>query len=372
MIFSIALMLPLFLFGVNILTFAKTIILFFVICYYVIKNDYKIYYDYSALFLFCFLFSYFSFLVFNINFNSNNFYSYIELLSIFFLYFSYILGLNLKIKKDNFLKLIYITILSLSIVPLISISIFLFNSGFEEGGRSIPYFYNKDIDVAATVMGGFILLSCTFYSQIFFKNINKFYLFIYLAVVLLCTIRLGSRTLILVTLISIIIGYLYHFKITLKNLVTPFFLLFLGYYLFLMNKDKLLLYFSDRIGHNEAGVASAGGRSEKWLSAFNMIFEKPLGWDLSLFGYAHNIFLDVARSGGVLSMLLLLLWFLSSTFYFIYDLKKLKIKKIKALLLSIFIVFLVSSMLEPIMDGFIYFFAAYLFILGLFRRYSLT
>ena len=77
---------------------------------------------------------------------------------------------------------------------------------------------------------------------------------------------------------------------------------------FPINLDaEYLSTLGERLQDSKASsAASAGGRTGLWQEALSKVVAKPLGWTSD--HYAHNLWLDTAKVGGVLS-LVLLLWF---------------------------------------------------------------
>ncbi|MBL0253061.1 MAG: hypothetical protein IPQ12_11040 [Polaromonas sp.] len=103
-----------------------------------------------------------------------------------------------------------------------------------------------------------------------------------------------------------------------------------------------------------------GGRLDRWVDALSLIPSHPFGWSSFDFGYAHNLWLDVARNGGWFSFLMSIL--LSVLFVFNFK-SALKNNREDILYLSFIwclaIGFSALFMVEPIMDGFVYVFSAF-------------
>ncbi|MCM1502964.1 MAG: hypothetical protein NC115_09915 [Bacteroidales bacterium] len=91
-----------------------------------------------------------------------------------------------------------------------------------------------------------------------------------------------------------------------------------------------------------------GGRSAIWNDAFHKLFTSPLGW--KKVRYAHNLWLDIARVGGWLS----LFPFLVATIHIISNMIHLFRKKtspVYSLVIIILISMFCNSAVEPVVDA---------------------
>lgn len=356
-------LIPFLLFSLNILTTVKLIAIAVVCLIIGERKDRNFIVDRNSIFIFIFISLYLIFTIYNAE--------SVNILDISFLYFilfSYCVGLNLKLKAHEYSLVIKSALVSISIVPILSIFLDVTMNGF--GGdsdlRSMSYFYNPSVEISATVMAGFLFLPAIFFSLIY----NKLSLLntLFSALVLFCIMRLGSRTLILIILTMVFIGFIFSDN-SLKKLIfkifSAFFFIFLISYLI-----NFSYYFEDRVGDSEYGIATAGGRLTKWKESFDYIFIYPFGWDLSLVGYAHNVYLDIARAGGVIPLVAFILFCLNKCITLINDIKSIKNNEIKIISICILVVYFLVSMVEPLFDGFIYYFSTYMFIVGVIRNYT--
>lgn len=353
------------LFSINLLTLPKILFIFFLLIFGALRSNNKLKFDTNAFLIFSFVSVYVAFLYLSVDLNDISL-----VLSFYFLFFSYLIGLNLKLDKEKIKSMMMLTMVSVSIVPIFSIFLELFLNGFEGGGRSINYFYKREFPISATVMAGFLFIPVVISSLIFYKF--KLSYFVYYLIVLLCAIRLGSRTLLVLIAILTIYGFLKGRKINVINLIFPSIFIGIFSYFIMYYWDNFIFYFSDRIDSDEAGFLTGGGRLEKWQESLSMIFSHPLGWDLSIFGYSHNLFFDVARVGGIPTLLILLILFFYFHVRILIELSKIKDEFLNLFIFSCVLVFCLVSFSEPLMDGFIYYVSAYFFIIGLFRNYILN
>ena len=75
----------------------------------------------------------------------------------------------------------------------------------------------------------------------------------------------------------------------------------------LNNELDVFSFFRDRMESEDAGVGSAGGRTQRWDRALELMSEYPWGWEYELTGHMHNLWLDVYRRAGIVSFSLLLI-----------------------------------------------------------------
>lgn len=298
---------------------------------------------------------------------------------IIFLLLIYLLGLNLKLTEVGVIKMVLFSAILLTLTPTFSLFLDFYKYGFMgSGSRSIPYYYSNEIDISPTVMSGLLLSGLSLLSLIFYggKLKYKYFLISYAFILFLFLIRLGSRTLFILFILIILFGYIYNFKSKFLNIFLPVLSLLILIYFFSSNTDFLLNYFNDRLEASDtAGASSAGGRSERWINSFNTMFQQPFGWDINLHGYAHNMFLDVARVSGLYSAFLLFIWFIYSLTIFYLNTYLLKNKFLKNILYCNIFIFFIIVFLEPILEGFYYYFSFYLFVISLVKgnlQYSLN
>lgn len=251
---------------------------------------------------------------------------------------------------------------SFSIVPIVSILFQIIQDGMSVGNRSMYLLWDKNVDIAATGLGSYFTINMGTFALINIKKKTKLQKRINFGIILLfilslvCVVRLGNRTQLAIALISFILAFYINFyrQSTLRNILMICFVGIAAYYIYnLFNINSTLLnFYQDRLNDSEYGISSAGGRSERWIGSFNAIFTDPSGWEFARFGYAHNLWLDVARVSGIIPLLIILLFTISSikivfrTFRLLKDDLFLR-TYIFCTFLSIILVFNV----EPVLDG---------------------
>lgn len=288
----------------------------------------------------------------------------------------YIIGKGVSTKhlaSDVRVFFLFFIMLFFSIIPIISIIVQIVVDGFL-GARALYLLWDKNTLISATGLGAYFSMNMGAIALLNSPKSNKIqkiisYLIILLFVFsLICVFRLGNRSQLLIAGISITLSYIYNFKKMSKFSRFSQFIFFgfvIGYVVYLFtSQSELVKVYEDRLDSTEYGFSSVGGRWEKWLSALESIGTDPLGWDLSRFGYSHNLWLDVARVSGILALFPLILFSFSS---FKLVLKSLKIVHYDKFLSTFIFVFFISinSMffIEPIMEGmYLLFFVFCLFI----------
>lgn len=266
-----------------------------------------------------------------------------------------------------------------SIIVIYSIVGDILSHGFVNisNGRSIDIVGLGPM-MSATVVGAYLLLPSTGIALFILLlgrkdtfTVKAFALAMWM-LALICAFRLGSRTILFVSLVSIFFGLFFS-----KRYLAVVFLLFIGAsvaYLLVGNAEEIsiLNYYADRINNDEAGISSGGGRFELWWAGMSKILDHPGGW-LFEHGerYAHNLWIDAARQGGWFGFLFM---FVIAILSFVNLIRIWKSNcmdsSVISMLIIIFMSFYFIFMLEPIMDGFLGVFSLFLFYSGYIAKTS--
>ena len=104
----------------------------------------------------------------------------------------------------------------------------------------------------------------------------------------------------------------------------------------------------------------------KWGVGLQNIFRFPFGWDVEepQYGYAHNLWIDIARVSGIIPFV----FFLIVTFMSYYKLLKMLMLKdmaITPLILGLHICFFLSLFVEPVIEALPLYFYLYLMLWGI-------
>lgn len=249
-------------------------------------------------------------------------------------------------------------------------------AGFSDGSRSL-YVEEFGTVLSATVMGGLLSLAISQSAAIIsggFKQ-QKALLVVALvaaAMLLLVALRLGSRTQVMIFVICLLFGNLLNtsgrlalWKKAGVGIVAAALFAAAADLLPSFLDSDFGSYFRDRMDDGQYGASSVGGRTERWLYALESLASHPMGWSLSRSGYAHNLWLDVARVAGWIGLFALLLFTVVHLRAVLRGLRRSGQGGAKTSLLLAVLGLNLLFMVEPIMDGFLYVFYAYCAVVGI-------
>lgn len=334
--------------------------------------------DFNFILLLIFSICYAVFYTFNLDLGGQ----FIFIYSLFPSFF-YLTGKTFQSKNfddiQNF-KFLFVTGLLFSLPAMASVLLSIYDKGFVVVERDVPLIWTGQ-NIPATNMAAFFVLNMSIPAFLVanFRKFNLFYKMLLITTFVLsiaCLLRLGSRTQLSIFFITFLVTLVYLFRRqTLKQNLTLFgilfivFNLFLSYVSFSKNSD-IMSAFAGRMDSKKYGASSAGGRTERWTKSLVNLWEKPLGWPLDEFGFSHNLWLDIARVGGTLCFILLLIF----TFNNIFKIRKAVHLNPKNILINtLFICYGMSFYLlffvEPIFDGYFPVFILYCFFLGIIAQY---
>ena len=288
-----------------------------------------------------------------------------------------------EVGNEQLFKFIFISGLLFSLPAMISVLVSVYNKGFVTLQRDVPLIWGDTI-IPATNMAAYFLLNMSIPAFLVanFKKFNLGYKIVMLSTFILsvvCVLRLGSRTQLSIFFITFLASLVYLVRRqTVKQNVILFGVLFFIFNIFIsyvsFGKDSdIMSAFAGRMESKKYGAATAGGRTERWSKSIVNLWEKPLGWPVDDFGFSHNLWFDVARVGGTLSFILLLIFSIKN----IVKIKKaIGLNKNNILLNTLFICYGLSFYLlffvEPIFDGYFPVFVLYCFFLGIIAQYIAT
>lgn len=262
---------------------------------------------------------------------------------------------------------------------IISIAMDIYNNGFLGGGRSIVLLLsNDDYAKSATVIGGNFTALIAFLSLVFVSN-RKLKYIITAFMIAYFSLRLGSRTQILLLLVALLVGYILSSKVL--SVTKKFFymlfstsiLIFLIYYIF--EKSEYAFFFEDRMDSKTHGASSFGGRTDIWSESIGLMWSRPFGWtslDMTTAPFAHNLWLDVYKNGGVVSFFIFLLFTLLICKKIISAYKKIDVIEIKVFIVTFCLVNFILFSMEPILDGFVFPFSMFLFAIAMIYSFSMS
>ena len=109
-------------------------------------------------------------------------------------------------------------------------------------------------------------------------------------------------------------------------------------------------------------METAGGRTDLWRMSIKNMLINPLGWTQEV--YAHNLWLDLAKIGGWIS----LAPFLAATFFAIKNLMKVGLKSRMDFSKTIAVLgcaLILAASIEPVIEASMLFFALLMLIWGI-------
>ena len=260
---------------------------------------------------------------------------------------------------------------------LISVLINIREGGFAQLERNIPMFWSNE-EMNATGMAAYFMFNMCIPAIILVSrkkmNFSTIAIVAFIFVLsILCILRLGSRTQLGVIGLTFLFSF---FTFALRtqtfkqNIVTIISLFLIGfivsrYVSFDWDADWTTSFAGRMKDSGGDDLSSGGGRLDLWLKSLEYLFEKPLGWDVEEFGHSHNLWLDVLRSGGVLSFALLVI----ISIKYIVLIKKIVFNKslnrdLMAILGNFSIALFAYFMVEPVFDGPFTFFTFFCFLFG--------
>lgn len=268
-----------------------------------------------------------------------------------------------------------------SISAILSVFTDILQNGYNVVDRNLPNYWTGQI-IPATIMGAYFTIVMTI-PALLIPEVKKLpfimkiaFLLVYL-VSIACVLRIGSRTQLSISVITLLISLFY--VMPRQSFKRNFFMfsLFALIIFFVANTVSFDLdqdWLSAFAGRMEDGggedIASGGGRTERWAKSLENLFEKPLGWSEDEFGHAHNLWFDVLRIGGFLSFFLLIS-FTTNAFLSVW--KAIKKNRLAYALNNLIIVYTLSIcmvfMVEPILEGMFDFFAFFCFFIGVVKKY---
>jgi len=298
----------------------------------------------------------------------------------------YLIGKTFNNKNLNYTQLFYLLFASgliFSLPAMASVLTSIYDKGFVVIERDVPMIWGGNVIPATNMAAYFVLnMSIPAFLVAGFKKFNlplKLLMITTFILSVVCVLRLGSRTQLSIFFITFVISLFYLIRRqTVKQNVALFGVLFLIFNVFIsyvsFDKDSdIMSAFAGRMESKKYGAATAGGRTERWTKSIINLWEKPLGWDVTDFGFSHNLWFDIARVGGTLSFILLLIFTIKNAFYIK---KAILLMPKNALLNTAFICYGLSFYLlffvEPIFDGYFPLFVFYCFFLGIIAQYNIN
>ena len=300
-----------------------------------------------------------------------NFASYLLCPVIFYIYGKYVVD---KLRELKLIALFFaVSILLFSIVLYVSAFQSIRQEGFVNITRSFSIWgrVGEQDSLSATLYGlvaslGLVGLSVVFTRTALTKSVKGMFLLLF-AFSMLTVLHLVNRTGIVIATACVFCVSVYCSQGRIWRFLIVGLLVFM-LVLFLMESnviDQNVIDAYTNRNEGDSSVTSAGGRWDRWIDGFQNIFRYPLGWDIEApqYGYAHNLWIDIARISGILPFFVFLIVTLIS-FGNLIKLLKLKDMTMVPLLLGLNICFFLSSFVEPVIESIPLYFYLYLMLWG--------
>lgn len=223
-------------------------------------------------------------------------------------------------------------------------------------------------EMAATLYGMMVSVGMGCISIVFAKEVKPIFRLLSIVIIslsLLTTIHLINRSGLVIFCACAIFTIFAVGRIRLRTFITMISfvaILLLISYKFGILSDDIISAYQFKSESTTSGEGTIGGRKELWLNSLNNLLIHPLGWSQGK--YAHNMWLDIARIGGWIS----LLPFLILTFSTIRNCVYLFIKSQNSfigVLLTINLSIVLAAFIEPVIEGSLLFFLLLIFFWGI-------
>lgn len=297
---------------------------------------------------------------------------------VFFLLGRYLMSKTKRV--DDIFVILFTVGMLYSVSALLSVTFNLKSGGYANFDRAIPMIWSGSKPMKATLMAAFFTFNMCIpaLTLVQLKKFNIAFKAITLLIFvqsLLCVFRLGSRTQLAIFLITTALTLLFILpKQSLNQNIRLLLLLaasaVLVYIYIPFDLDSEYLSTIGQRLQNSDNTGSAGGRTTRWTRSLENLFIKPLGWDKTEFGYAHNLWLDVARTHGIIPFIILIIF---SVRTLLNTKKAIRFSKVSLPVTTLFFSYVLAANLmffvEPVTEGIFSFFLVYCFIQGFIREY---
>lgn len=252
------------------------------------------------------------------------------------------------------------------------------------GGRAVMSYWGDNF-LSATGMNTYVSLAIALAPVLLLKDKNikhiklmKFIMMICVFMSLYVSIKLGNRTGILILMASFMTVFIFTTKFSsrkIANTVVGVIILLFGYLIYYGNVFGVKSNFeSTMVGQRIINSSELHDpRFTAWGEAFNGLFNYPLGGRHTILSlrYAHNLWLDVGYDVGIIPFLLIVLFTLFGIISIKKFLKGNHPTMFKGLIISSFTAIIITCFLEPIIQGWFYYFTVFCLYLGVIHKHIL-
>ena len=185
---------------------------------------------------------------------------------------------------------------------------------------------------------------------------------------MLGVIHLVNRTGVAIFVICIVFLFFVSTKFNIPKMFgVLFILLVLGFFVVQLGlvDQSILDAYAQREESSTYDASSMGGRRDMWLSAIGDMFVNPFGWKPVGYRFAHNMWLDIARVAGLLAFIPFLVTTILQCNNLLKLLRNKYLTNFTAIIISVNISMLLSSAVEPVIEGSLLFFCLLMMIWGI-------
>lgn len=284
-------------------------------------------------------------------------------------------GYAYSIKKHSFSEIysLFIIIAIIIALPHVVVTIIdIFQNGLINEGRRLSILDSeKQLDTTLRVVNmSLSLIGCSYLFWLkdkAFSSRDYVYIFALFSIIsLFCSMHYLSRSGLTLFLVPLIISLLWgkkHFSFS-----TIFFVAIIVLAIYYFSTSELFSLYEAR-EKEYSSVSNFGGRDKKWRIAWDFIKHNPLGEKNEL--YAHNMWLDFGKDGGIISFILFVLFSLINYLRIIKITTNKNIDKIVRFTITVFsIQIFLTCFTECIHEGARGYLYVYFLICGYTNRYA--
>lgn len=267
------------------------------------------------------------------------------------------------IRQKLILLIISCYLLSLFIITIKDIALV----GIVNSSRVMLGDINGGDSLAATLYGLMASVGIGCVSALFIKGQSSSLRlsFIVLSIFsVLVVVHLVNRTGLVVLLACVLVSFIISTRMKMSKIIPALFLIGILAILIVNTRvinDEMIDAYQQREMDSSFDATQLGGRTAIWADAVRKLATHPLGWELVR--YAHNLWLDIARVGGWITLFLFLIatinWFKK-----IHSLIRKQMTPFIQIIISINVAMYLSSFVEPVIDGSMLFFSLFMMIWG--------
>lgn len=209
---------------------------------------------------------------------------------------------------------------------------------------------------------GYMLL---FYSpEYFIQRILKIIFIIMAVLALLCFVHYISRTGLILVLTSIFLGLFFSKRLSVGTKWSFILLSLLLYFILFSSIDQIFDLYHERELDEYSNISNMGGRTDRWYTSLNELLIYPFGHETKY--YAHNLWLGLGQTDGIIPFLGLSLFSLSNL---LKSFRLLKMKGVshltKMCIAGFTTIFFLSNFSECIHNGIILYMFMYIMYCGM-------